>query len=356
MTGVKTSIRRASVSDEASARAVIAEYNEAVGVVVRDDAASFRAYLDGPGALWLARTGDEVVGCVVMRPITGVEPGACEVKRLYVRPAHRGYGLAAALMDTLERFAFREGFRAVYLDTFEELADAVRFYERRGYERVARYNDNPQATIFMRRTLARPQPLQNRVMPTGEIVALPGRGLVMGNRGVLHDGRRRIVRATQVKRWIACRLAFRGRHRTVMTPRSWTELFFLDEATAFAAGHRPCAECRHADYKRFRALWETCFGAPAGADAIDAVLHAERLDGRAKRTWRADVASLPDGAYVSVDGVARIVWDGELVAWRDGGYGERQTRPAHRDVDVLTPPSIVAVFKAGYRPAVHPSL
>src|ERR1700736_5562388 len=158
-------------------------------------------------------------------------------------------------------------------------------------------------------------PLQNRVMPTGEIVALPGRGLVMGNRGVLHDERRRIVRATQVKRWIACRIAFRGRHRTVMTPRSWTELFFLDEATAFAAGHRPCAECRNADYKRFRALWEACFGGPAGADAIDAVLHAERRDGRAKRTWRSDVAALPDGAYVSIDGVPRIVWDGELVAW-----------------------------------------
>ena len=199
-------------------------------------------------------------------------------------------------------------------------------------------------------------PLQNRVMPTGEIVALSGRGLVIGNRGVLHDERRRIVRATQLKRWIACRLAFRGRHRTVMTPRRWTELFFLDEATAFAAGHRPCAECRNADYKRFRALWERCFGAPAGADAMDAVLHAQRLDGRAKRTWRSDVAALPDGTYVSIDGIPRIVWHDELVAWGDAGYGDRQPRPNHGDVDVLTPPAVVAVFKAGYAPDVHPSL
>jgi GNAT superfamily N-acetyltransferase len=151
---MNTSIRRAGDSDDASVRAIVAEYNNAVGVVVRDDAATFRAYLGGPGAFWLAEAGDEVVGCVAMRPLAGVEPGACEVKRLYVRPTHRGFGVAAALMDALETFAFHHGLRAVYLDTFDDLADAVRFYERRGYERIARYNDNPQATIFMRRALA----------------------------------------------------------------------------------------------------------------------------------------------------------------------------------------------------------
>lgn len=198
--------------------------------------------------------------------------------------------------------------------------------------------------------------LQNRVTPTGDVLALPGRGLMMGNRGVLHDDNRRIVRDWQVKRWITCVLEFRGRYRKVMTPRSYTELFFLDEATAFAAGHRPCAECRNADYKRFQALWKICIGAPAGADDMDAVLHAERLEGRSKRTWRADVASLPDGTFVLLDDVARIVWGGELVAWSDGGYRERIGRPAHRDVDVLTPPSIVAIFNAGYRAGVHPTL
>ncbi|HEV2737207.1 MAG TPA: GNAT family N-acetyltransferase [Candidatus Elarobacter sp.] len=153
---MNTSIRRATGSDEASARAIVAEYNDAVGVVVRDDPAKFRAYLDGPGALWLAEAGGEIVGCVVMRPLANVEPEACEVKRLYVRPAQRGSGLAARLMDALETFAFGHGFRAVYLDTFDDLADAVRFYDRRGYERIARYNDNPQATIFMRKALVTP--------------------------------------------------------------------------------------------------------------------------------------------------------------------------------------------------------
>lgn len=199
-------------------------------------------------------------------------------------------------------------------------------------------------------------PLQNRVTPYGEVLALPGRGEMMGNRGVLHDEHRRIVRQSQVKRWIACVLEFRGRRRAVMMPRSYTELFFLDEAAAFAAGHRPCAECRNADYKRFRALWEERFGKAESVDAIDAVLHEERLNGRIKRTWRADVATLPDGTYVSIDGIPQIVWGRELVTWSDGGYAERQTRPPHLDVDVLTPKSIVAVFQAGYRPNVHSSL
>ena len=199
-------------------------------------------------------------------------------------------------------------------------------------------------------------PLQNRVTPAGEIVALPGRGLVMGNRGVLHDDRRRIVRTTQVRRWIACRTEFRGRRRTIMEPRSYTELFFLDEATAYAAGHRPCAECRNADYKRFRTIWEDCFGKTVSVDTIDGILHAERLDGRTKRAWDADVATLPDGTYVALDGTPYIVWGRGLVAWSDSGYRNRLPRPAHRSVAVLTPPSIVAIFHAGLRPGVHPTL
>jgi hypothetical protein len=199
-------------------------------------------------------------------------------------------------------------------------------------------------------------PLQNRVMPTGEIIALPGRGLMLGNRGILHDDHRRLVRASQVKRWIACRLHWPGVRRTPMRPHTWTELFFLDEATAFAAGHRPCAACRYADYKRFRTLWEAHYGRTMGADAIDEVLHAERLERRTKRTWRADPATLPDGTYVLLDGVSRIVWGDELVAWTDRGYGDRIARPARGAVDVLTPESIVAIFRAGYEPAVHPTL
>jgi hypothetical protein len=199
-------------------------------------------------------------------------------------------------------------------------------------------------------------PLQNRVTPAGEIAALPGRGLLMGNRGVLHNVNRRIVRISQVKRWIACRLEYRGIRRTLMKPGSYTELFFLDEATAFAAGHRPCAECRRHDYKRFRTLWERCFGRAAGVDEIDAKLHAERLTGKEKRTWRAHFGALPDGTFVRLDAVAYIVWRGVLAAWSDRGYRDRRVIPQNAETEVLTPPSTVAVFRAGYKPAVHPSL
>jgi hypothetical protein len=198
-------------------------------------------------------------------------------------------------------------------------------------------------------------PLRNRVTPFGEIVALEGRGLIMGNRGVLHDDCRRIVRSSQVRRWIACRIEFRGRRRTIMAPRRYTELFFLDEATAFSAGHRPCRECRYADYQRFRVLWEECHGGPTGADAIDVQLHDERLIGRTKRSYRSDVGALPDGTYVAHEADAWLVWGDELLAWSGGGYAKRKPRPARMDVDVLTPASIVAVLAAGYRPGVHPT-
>jgi hypothetical protein len=200
-----------------------------------------------------------------------------------------------------------------------------------------------------------PAPLQNRVTPFGEIVALEGRGLVMGNRGVLHDDHRRLVRASQVRRWIACRLEFRGRRRSIMAPKRYTELFFLDEATALSAGHRPCRECRYADYERFRSLWAGCYGGPASADAMDLQLHRERLiDGR-KRTYRGGIHALPDGTYIALDGDAWLLWGDELLAWSRAGYTSRKPRPARMEVDVLTPGSIVAVLAAGYRPGVHPS-
>jgi hypothetical protein len=198
-------------------------------------------------------------------------------------------------------------------------------------------------------------PLQNRVTPFGELVAVAGRGMLMGNRGVLHDDARRIVRPWQVRRWIACRTEFRGRHREIMRPRRWTELFFLDEATAFAAGHRPCAQCRYADYQRFRSLWKSCQGGPATADSMDRVLHAERRAGHRKRTYPARFTALPDGAYVELDRAAWLVWHGELLAWSDGGYAERRPRPRGGRVEVLTPRSIVAVLTAGYPVGVHPS-
>ena len=146
-------VRRAGAADERAATAILDEYNATFDIVVRDDPADVRAYLEGPGAFWLAEDGSEAVGCVALRPLSALGSRACEVKRLYVRPSHRGAGIAGALMDALEEEARARGFEAVYLDTKDDLAAAIRFYERRGYERIPRYNDNPQATIFMRRVL-----------------------------------------------------------------------------------------------------------------------------------------------------------------------------------------------------------
>jgi hypothetical protein len=198
-------------------------------------------------------------------------------------------------------------------------------------------------------------PLQNRVTPFGEIVALPGRGTLTGNRGILIDDDRHLVRRWQTKRWIACLLAYKGIRRKVMQPHAWTELFFLDEAVALAAGHRPCAECRREDYVRFRAFWQRCIGSPAGADAMDAVLHAQRIDGRSKRTYRAEVSTLPDGTFVALDGAAWLVRGANLYRWSDGGYVSTRKRADCAEAGVLTPPAIVAILRAGYDPAIHPS-
>jgi hypothetical protein len=178
---------------------------------------------------------------------------------------------------------------------------------------------------------------------------------MMGNRGILHDDSRRIVRPWQGRRWIACVLEFRARRRAVMQPHRYTELFFLDEAASLSAGHRPCAECRRADYRRFVTLWEQCFGGRAGADRIDDQLHADRLIEKRKRTYREDLKNLPDGTYVALDGKAWLVWGSSLFAWSDVGYGARQPRGTLRDVEVITPRSSVAILTAGYRPSIHPS-
>ncbi|MBV8338895.1 MAG: hypothetical protein JO343_03005 [Candidatus Eremiobacteraeota bacterium] len=200
-------------------------------------------------------------------------------------------------------------------------------------------------------------PRQNRVTPFGDIVALAGRGLVMGNRGILHNDDQQIIRYSQVRRWLVCRTEFRGRHRTIMRPHSYTELFFLDEATALAAGHRPCAECRHTDYQQFRTLWASCRGEPVNADIIDRQLHAERVVGRrGKRTHRSHLRDLPDGTFIALEDRAWLVWGDSLFAWSDLGYQKRRPRLSLHDVDVLTPQSTVMVLRTGYRAGVHPSV
>ena len=204
-------------------------------------------------------------------------------------------------------------------------------------------------------------PLQNRVTPLGDLVAEPGRGLVYGNRGCLHDDRGRIRRRYAGRRWIACRLRFRGWHREpLLQPGRFTELFFLDEATAFAAGHRPCALCRREDYVRFSGIWRVLHPDQVGADAIDAHLHSERIatGSRTHRLHEAALDELPDGAFLLRDDMPFLVVDGELVRWTTSGYVERTPRPAGARTTLITPPSLVEVLHAGWRPLVpllHPS-
>ncbi|HEY2435565.1 MAG TPA: hypothetical protein VGH93_00175 [Solirubrobacteraceae bacterium] len=205
--------------------------------------------------------------------------------------------------------------------------------------------------------------LQNRVTPLGDLIATAERGLLYGNRGCLHDEAGLIRRRYSGKRWIACRLRFRGRRRSpLMQPGRYTELFFLDEATAMAAGHRPCAECRREDYNRFVSIWrERGLGPsgaddPVGADAIDARLHAERVDPvtRGHRLHERSLDSLPDGAFVLRDDVPWLVLRDRLLRWSAGGY--REAVPRHRQPAlVITPPSLVEVLSSGWRAILHPS-
>lgn len=200
-------------------------------------------------------------------------------------------------------------------------------------------------------------PLRNRVTPFGDIIATEARGLLFGNRGVLHDESGRLVRAWQVRRWIACRLEFKGRRRELLRPGRFTELFFLDEATALAAGHRPCAECRREDFVRFRQAWaDTHSGGQPRVDDIDRALHSERIDaGCGKRLHEGRLADLPDGSMVGQGGQAWIVLGGDLLAWSPFGYGDRRAMQGTATVRTLTPPSVINVIRAGYRPGVHPT-
>lgn len=201
--------------------------------------------------------------------------------------------------------------------------------------------------------------LQNRVDPMGEIVSVPQRGLLMGNRGgCLHDGARRLGSRRWVsKAWIICLLDFRGRHRTVMTPGRYTELFFLDEATALAAGHRPCFECRHADARAFAVAWArgNGLGGVPKAGEMDEVLHAERLGPtRAKRTAMVDAASLPDGTMILHGDMPHLVARGAMRPWSFSGYGAPVPLPGG-SAEAITPVSTSGALAAGYRPGVHSS-
>jgi hypothetical protein len=216
---------------------------------------------------------------------------------------------------------------------------------------------------------------QNRVTPLGEIVAVPLRGAWTGNRGVLHEGGpggHRIVRSHASDLWITCALEFRGRWREQWLPHRYTHLFFHDEAVSFAAGHRPCAECRRGDYRAYQQAWaaevitaRSAAGrgtpdpvlAPApvlaplpSAKQMNAQLHSERIvpGTHRRRLHELPWADLPDGTFVLEDGQPALVLGDALVPWTIDGYGARRPRPKAGTATVITPPSTVAVLRAGY--------
>lgn len=207
-------------------------------------------------------------------------------------------------------------------------------------------------------------PLQNRVTPFGEIVAIAQRGLFTGNRGIIHDPATKTLLARRwvTRAWLVCDCAYRGRRRAVMARRSWTELFFLDEAVALAAGHRPCFLCRREAARRFQACWTSARGEmPPSAAQMDRVLHAERLDperpDHARKRLHPPMrppADLPDGAVVAVGDEAWVLRGGLGHRWTAEGYGRPEIL---RTADwQLTPPSTVLTLMAGYQPVLHPSI
>jgi hypothetical protein len=206
-------------------------------------------------------------------------------------------------------------------------------------------------------------PFPNRVDPWGRLHAVAARGTFLGNRGILHNRNKEIVAQWKTKAWITCRLVWKGRRRAIMTPGSYTELFFLDEATAFSAGHRPCAECRRERFREFKTRWiaansEMVIAPEPSAALIDKMLHSQRVrKGGMKVTYEAELGTLPDGTMIEHGGAAYLIWEKRLWQWSFAGYVERkESSSPQRRVRVLTPASLVNMFRAGFRPQVHDSV
>ena len=205
-------------------------------------------------------------------------------------------------------------------------------------------------------------PLRNRVTPFGAIISTPAHGTLMGNRGILHNDQKEITRTHNGKRWVTCTLVGKpnGPKRPLMEPRHYTVLFFLDEATALAAGHRPCATCRRKEYDEFLRIWSVANGtAPEGTAAIkrlDEILQRERVQrGGPKPSHEENFDTLPDGSMVDIGGSAYLVKGGDLLQWSPAGYIAKVERPAQTTATVLTPKSIVNCLRAGYVPDIHAS-
>ena len=203
-------------------------------------------------------------------------------------------------------------------------------------------------------------PYQNRVDPWGAVQAVPQRGTLLGNRGIIHDDNKKIVATHKLQAWITCALEFKGWRRQIMSPRSWTELFFLDEATAFSAGHRPCAYCRRSRYNEFKAAWLQANRRLLESQAdtinrIDRVVHKERIKRGKKVTYAAPLKSLPSGTMIERESHAHLVWNDALYEWSFAGYESRQKIEPNDIVTILTPQSYVTTFEQGFTPDVHES-
>lgn len=203
-------------------------------------------------------------------------------------------------------------------------------------------------------------PLTNRVDPFGRIFATSARGMFMGSRGCIHDENKQLRgQAWSRKFWIICQLEFGDRKRELMAPGQYTELFFLDEATALSAGHRPCAECQRGRYREFMTAYAAAHpeaGPKPRAPVLDAALHAERISaGGGRPTWRERLEDLPDGAMVEVDGNAWLIWKGNRLRWSPQGYDAGAPIDEDRVGQVLTPLSTIGVLRQGYLPVLHPT-
>ncbi len=200
-------------------------------------------------------------------------------------------------------------------------------------------------------------PLQNRVDPKANIITTPARGAWLGNRGVIHNVQQQIVRPFKVKAWIICALQFRGRHREVMMPDRWTELFFFDEATAFSAGHRPCFQCRYQDHQRFKTAWLAGnpgygFTDKTPISEIDNIIHAERITKGTKVTYEDQLQKLPFGTFIELNTEPYLLANNSLYRWTSFGYEDAEPFPINQTVTVLTPKSVVNAFTAGYKPQI----
>ena len=205
-------------------------------------------------------------------------------------------------------------------------------------------------------------PYQNRVDPWGNIHAEKSRGMFLGNRGVLHNENQQIIASHRIKGWVTCLLEFKGRKRKVMTPKRYTELFFLDEVTAFSAGHRPCAECRRNRYNEFKEKWleangELLEGKKPTAPNMDNIIHKEMISNKRKVTYVSALGSLPDGTMIEINSKAYLIWESNLFEWSFSGYVRSEMAFNLSDkVIVLTPLSYVKTFSKGFIPEIHESI